>query len=99
MSTRVRQAERVAVTDFDGCQALTVYERIDGATYVTYVYCYDGYLRELYCAENARLQKDAGEKIMPAESIRFSVAGDLLTATVDGNRILLQLRGKEGEVP
>ena len=94
ISTRVRQAETIAVTDFEGIPALTVYERTGGAVYVTRVYCRDGYIRELYCAENAALPPETGEKILPAEELRFSVEGDLLRVFLDGQEIFLQLRGK-----
>ena len=99
LSTRVRQAEDVAVTDFEGCEALTMHERIDGMTCVTRVYCYDGYIRELYGTEVAVLPPQSGEKIMPAEELRFSAEGDLLTVQVDGHVIYLQLRGKGAASP
>lgn len=97
VSTRVRQAENVAVTDFEGCEALTIREQIEGSTYVTRVYCYGGYMRELYCAEKAALSPEAGEKVMPVESLHFSVEDGLLTASINGRQVTLQLRGK-GEV-
>lgn len=96
VSMRVRQAEKVNIADFEGCEALEIRELIDGDIYVTRVYCYDGYLRELFCTEDASLQPDAGEKIMPAESLHFCVEGDLLTAIVDGRPVLLSLQGKTG---
>ncbi|MBR4290202.1 MAG: DUF4860 domain-containing protein [Oscillospiraceae bacterium] len=99
VSMRVRQAQNVTVTDFEGCQALTVYEQIDGAVYVTRVYCYDGYIRELFSAENAELEPKSGEKLMPAQSLHFSVENGMLTASVDGRTVMLQLRGKEGGLP
>jgi len=36
---------------------------------------------------------------MPAESLRFCMEDGLLTASVDGQQVLLQLRGKEGAAP
>ncbi len=94
VSTRVRQAEKVTVTDFDGCEALTVTEEIDGVAYVTRVYCCGGYLRELFCAQSAALSPEDGEKILPVESLHFSVDGDVLTVLSPDWRIILQLRGK-----
>lgn len=94
VTTRVRQAETVSVTDFAGCEALALTEQSDGTTYVTYVYCYEGFLRELFCAEGASLLPADGEKLLPAERLQLSVEGDLLTAVVDGFTVNLQLRGK-----
>ena len=99
ISTRVRQAEDVAVTDFEGCRALTIGQQLDGDVYVTRVYCYDGYIRELYCAKDAALHPEAGEKIMPVESLVFSLEDDLLSASIDGKTLLLQLRGKGEKTP
>ena len=99
VSMRVRQAQNVTVTDFEGCPSLTICEQIDGVNYVTRLYCCDGYLRELFCAETASLLPEAGEKIMPAESLQLSVEDSLLTATVDGQTVLLDLRGKEEGLP
>ena len=97
--TRVQQAKTVSITDFDGCEALTLKEQLDGVSYVTRVYCCDGYLRELFCAENAMLRPEDGEKIIPAERLQMKLDGELLTIELDGCRLLLQLRGKAGATP
>lgn len=95
VTMRVRQAESVSVGDFGGCEALVIAEKIDGETYITRIYCYDGYIRELFCAENAALSPEDGEKILPAQSLQFSVTGNLLTVQLDAQSIFLQLAGKE----
>ena len=96
LTTRVRQAESVSVTDLEGCDALVFHENTDGLSFVTYVYCYEGFLRELYCAPGASLPPSAGEKIMEAEKLSLLAADGLLTANIDGTDVILQLRGKEG---
>ena len=90
-----RQARTVTVGDFEGCEALVIPENADGATYLTRLYVYDGHIRELYCAENAALSPADGEKILPADSLRFDLEGSLLTITVDGQALYLDLSGKE----
>ena len=99
VTTRIRQAEDVTVADFDGCEALCIREEIDGKVYVTRIYCYDGFLRELFCAQSAKLSAEDGEKIMEAESMVFSQNEDLLTVSVDNQDVILQLRGKAGDAP
>lgn len=94
VTMRVHQAEHVTVADFDGCEALVLSETIDGETYLTRVYCYDGFLRELFSAENAALTPEDGEKILPAEGLDVSVAEDLLTVQLDEQRVFLHLLGK-----
>ena len=95
VTMHVRQAEAVEVTDFEGCDALTIPQTIDGEVYLTRIYCYEGFLRELFCAENAALSPDDGEKILPAESLHLSVEGRLLTIRIDDQEIFLHLSGKE----
>ena len=97
--TRVQQAESASVTDFGGCEALVLKEQTDGTVYVTYVYCYDGFLRELFCGENAALLPGDGEKLLPVEDLRLHVEADVLTVSVDGCELILQLRGKGGTRP
>ena len=49
VTMRVRQARTVTVGDFEGCEALVIPENVDGATYLTRLYVYDGHIRELHC--------------------------------------------------
>ena len=95
VTTRVRQAESVYLADFDGCEALVIPETVDGQVYLTYVYCHDGYIRELYCAEGAALGPENGEKILEADGLRFSAEQELLTVELDGQTLHLHLAGKE----
>lgn len=95
VTMRVRQARTVTVGDFEGCEALVIPEKVDGATYLTRLYVYDGHIRELYCAENAALSPADGEKILPADSLHVDLEGSLLTMTVDGQALYLDLSGKE----
>ena len=99
LRTRVWQAEVVSITDFDGCDALTLKETIDGTDYLTRVYCHEGFLRELFCAESASLSPEDGEKILSLESLKMELDGDLLVLKAENCRLLLQLRGKEGALP
>lgn len=94
LTMRVRQAEQVAIGEFDGCEALAFYERVDGEDYVTYVYCYEGHLRELFCGENVQLGASSGEKILPAEGFSCALTDGLLTVRVNGRTLYLHLQGK-----
>ena len=72
LATRVRQADRadgIAVADFQGCDALELTETIDGTPYITRVYCYDGYLRELFSAAEAQMTPADGEKVLEAQAL------------------------------
>ena len=94
VTIRVRQAGGVAVADFSGCDALVITETIGEETYLTRVYCYDGYLRELYCPEGAALQPRDGEKLIPMDAMYLSVDAGILRVQLDGQELLLHLDGK-----
>lgn len=91
LTTRVRQAETVETGTLEGCEALILGETIDGETYTTWVYCYDGWLRELYAVPGAKLPPKAGEAILEAESFGLMLEGNLLTVTLDADELLLYL--------
>lgn len=97
LTTRVRQAEAVAVEDFQGCCALVIREETDGEAYLTRVYCHDGAIRELYSPETARLAPADGEMIVEAEELSFEQTGNLLTVCLGAERLMLYLpAGEEG---
>ena len=95
ISTRVRQADAqdaVTVTDFGGCAALALTEEIEGAQYVTYIYCYDGWLRELFTTADAEMTPADGEKVLEAAEMTVRQEDSLLTVMLDGQEIRLHLR-------
>ena len=85
IATRVRQADgsgRIALCDFEGVTALTCTEFYDGEPYLTRVYFYDGYIRELFCSADAALRPEDGEKILRAAGLSFSEERGVITAAV-----------------
>ena len=72
IATRVRQADQagmVSVRDFAGQDALVLTQAYDGFPYETLVYCYDGYLRELFSGAGLEQDPEYGEPILPAETL------------------------------
>lgn len=95
VATRVRQARTVTVQDFQGCKALVMPETIDGETYLTRVYCYDGYIRELFSSDTAELSPEDGEKVLAGE-VLFVLDCDMLQLWSGEHSLVLQLRtGRE----
>lgn len=75
IANQVRQHDApggVAATSFAGAQAVALYEEIDGTRYVTYLYCYDGALRELFCEEGLDLPPESGVALVSAQDLRVS---------------------------
>ena len=49
---------------FDGENALVIRQRYDEKDYVTYLYAYDGYLRELFIQDGTEAKASDGRKIL-----------------------------------
>lgn len=104
LTMRVHQADRqgaVRVEDFSGVSALVLEETVAGKTYLTRIYCCDGFIRELYGQEDGNFSPEAGEKLLPAEALSFELVGNLLKADIthaDGSReqLILLLRSEGG---
>jgi len=85
LATKVRQADSAGavVTEQEcGTEVLQLKERIDGVSYVTRIYCYEGYVREWFAAETLAFDPTAGEKIAPAAELGVSLVEDCLHITV-----------------
>lgn len=95
IATRVRQAAGAAsVEELGGEPALRLPE---GDGYVTWVYCRDGWLMELYTSEESELGPEDGTRLMAAESLSARLEEGLLEVRVTGpggesDRLYLSLR-------
>ena len=101
LATRVRQGDRLGdlqVEDFGGTDALVFRE---DSEYMTRVYCYEGWLMELYAAADADMEPQDGEKVLELSSLRLTLEDGALTAdTVDtagaSGTLRMTLRSGEG---
>ncbi len=101
IATKVRQAdaaEGVSVTDVQGTQALVLG---GDAEYITYIYCYDGWLRELHTWSQQPMSPGDGQELVQAEGLDLSLEDGLLTVRVAGaqgveDTLLLSLRSGGG---
>ncbi|MBE6598238.1 MAG: DUF4860 domain-containing protein [Ruminococcaceae bacterium] len=66
VTARFRQSQSTAVSveDFHGQPALVFSEDIGGEVYLTRIYCYDGYLRELFAEDGIEMGAEDGEKLL-----------------------------------
>lgn len=105
IATKVRQADcegAVSLEEQNGIDVLLLKEQIDGTGYVTRIYCYEGFVRELFSAETVAFDPGAGERIAEAETVTFSMEDGCLYVTVmqtDGTATeqMLTLRCERGE--
>ena len=100
IATRVRQSDHaggVAVEPFGDGDALVL-----GAdeTYAAWVYCYDGWLMELYCLAEEPMEPQDGQRILEAENLALSLEDGLLEVSltaVGGAEDTLRLSLRSGE--
>lgn len=106
IATKIRQADCVGgifTESEDGMDVLCLKEQIDGKTYVTRIYCYEGVVRELFSVAEVPFYPASGEKIAEASEICFSAEENCLKIRViqkDGcaTEQVLTLRSFAGEV-
>ncbi len=75
----VRQHDKstvVNISDFSGNSAITFTESINGYTIITYVYCYDGYIRELSSVDSAEVAPDSGAPVIQAQALNAEMLTD-----------------------
>ncbi|MBE6679602.1 MAG: DUF4860 domain-containing protein [Ruminococcaceae bacterium] len=69
----------IGTESFGGCDALVIKEKHGGKDYLTRIYCYDGYLRELFSAADASLSPIDGEKLLKLDNMSFEKGNDTLS--------------------
>lgn len=85
LATRVHQADQagtISVRSFENCPSLVLTEEIDGSLYETYIYCHDGYIRELFAAAGGGFMPEDGEKILAANDLLIAQDAQTLTLSI-----------------
>ena len=101
ITTRIRQADAVEISCFAGLDTLQFRETVNGRSYITRIYCYDGSLRELFTPAEGQFLPEDGEKLLNMEDLSLSAEGGLLLVEItlpDGRTQTLYLRQK-GDLP
>lgn len=102
ITTRIRQAGSVQVGEFSGLDALEFRETLNGRSYLTRVYCYDGFLRELFTPEDGQFLAEDGETLLNVEALSLSVEDGLLCVQItlpEGSTQTLYLQQRKGDAP
>ena len=87
---------------FGGVDALSVREQVDGESYVTRIYCHEGWLMELFCAADAGLLPEDGERLLPARSLELELRDGLLYVRLtqeEAHELILYPQWGEGAQP
>ena len=104
VATRIHQADvldGVFVEEFAGTQALVLAEEIEGDLYETRIYCYDGYIRELFSAAGNDFLPEDGEKVLEAAAMEFGETDGLLQCSIlsaegSWDHVTISLRSGKG---
>ena len=96
LTTRVRQAQSAEPGTFHGCPALVLEDSLEGETFVTRIYCWDGWLWELYALPEAQLLPEDGQQLMETEHFSCGWEDGLLALEWEGERLLLNLSQEVG---
>ena len=94
LATRIRQADQrgmISVSTMGDSDAFVIKEVIDDTPYETWIYCYDGYLCELFSESGMELEAEYGEYILPLSSFIFLYKKHFRSLRMNG-RIVLSLR-------
>lgn len=76
---KIRQHDergQISLGTFSGQEALVLDQNYDGQVYRTYIYEYDGYLRELFIRSGVSAHASDGQKIMAIEDFHIARTGD-----------------------
>lgn len=83
VTEKIRQADKngaVSVGEFNGLPAILITESVDDTHYITYLYEYNGFLKELMIREDTPLSPEAGQDILPVTEFSFQKMNDKLFA-------------------
>lgn len=90
LSEKLRQndtADAVSLGELEGIKALVLSQEIDGTDYATYLYLYDGYLKELYVRKDSFTGSEllsAGQDILALDSFHMEeLSNHLIMLTMD----------------
>ena len=101
VSARIRQSDSSGgafIGDFseptekDSGDTLYIREVYDGVEYYTRIYCYDGYLCELFSSSEFTASESDGERIIGLSELNFTVNNGLLSVKLtfpDGEKSVL----------
>jgi hypothetical protein len=81
ITEKIRQADRtgaVEIGTFDGQDALILSQSLDDTVYCTYIYLYNGHLKELFIKKGQDIQPKAGQDIIALTSFHLEQMDDHL---------------------
>ncbi len=109
MTTRVRQSDAAGMVFLgnfheavpqDAGDTVFIEEVVGDRTYYTRIYCYDGYLCEMFSEETSEFHPEDGERILEADQLRIRQAGACFWFEMtlpDGEMVSFMVTCRSGE--
>lgn len=95
IATQIRKADCadcVSIVSFGDGNALSLAQNIDGESYVTLIYIFDGYLMELFCSGPDDMSPEDGEQVMPISALDVSMSENTVSIScLDDKNIFTSL--------
>ena len=91
----------IEVRDIDGTQAICLADTINDKTYYTYIYYYEGYLRELFVADDSVYSIESGQEIIELSDMDISenslgfVEVKLMDTSGSSSTVFLETKSKD----
>lgn len=85
ISGKLRQAvsgDNVSIEDFGGTPAICMTETIKGKEYITRIFYHDGYIREIFSAEDVDLTPDDGWKVLRSGGLDIFRDGNVMKVVI-----------------
>ncbi len=77
--------DQIEVRTIDDIDVLCLHETNDQSLYTTYIYVYQGQLRELLIPDHIAFAKENGEAIMAAQDLQLNIQNEMLVITLTIN--------------
>ena len=71
-------AGSVSITEIEGIPAIALAQNVNNQMYTTYIYAYDGYLRETTVSEGSTITLAYGQKIIEAATLEIKACSNYL---------------------
>ncbi len=100
IANKVRQGDeagRISVRQIDGTDVLELGQEIYGEEFVTWIYCQDGYICELFTDTQSGLGLADGLKIIECDGLDLAMDNNVIsveTTGEGGSRLLMSVRSK-----